>query len=264
MEKLENLRKYLTSLKSAAIAFSGGVDSSFLLKVAHDLLGDKVLAVTVRLHSFPEKDFHETEDFCKKYGIRQIIIDYNELDIAGFSKNPENRCYLCKKAIFTKIKEVAKQEGFLEVCEGSNLSDTGDYRPGMQAISELGIKTPLMHCGFYKEEIRLFSRDMGLACWNKPSAACLSSRFVYGEKITLKKLKMIEAGENLLHNMGFSQLRLRIHGEKLARIEILPDELEKVLSLREKIIQQLKQLGFTYVTLDLQGFRSGSMNEVLK
>ncbi len=262
-KKLENLKEYLRSLGSVAVAYSSGVDSTFLLKVAHDVLGDKAIAITATSSFFPKRESDEASDFCKANGIKQIIVASEELDIPEIRHNPTNRCYLCKKDLFTKIISIAKENGLEYVVEGSNMDDTGDYRPGLKAIAELGIKSPLRECNLYKEEIRTLSKQLALPTWNKPSFACLASRFVYGEEITRQKLQMVEKAEQLLLDLGFTQFRVRIHGENLARIEVLPAELEKLFSLRESIIKTLKDAGFTYITMDLQGYRTGAMNESL-
>jgi len=263
-QKLEELKSYLHSLESVAVAFSGGVDSTFLLKVAHDELKDKAIAVTARSSSFPERELNEAVQFAKTEGITHIIFDSEELDIEGFCKNPTNRCYLCKKELFGKIKEIAQQHNTKFMVEGSNTDDNNDYRPGLTAVKEFGVKSPLYAAGFSKEEIRLLSKEMGLPTWNKQSFACLSSRFVYGEIISKEKLKAVDLSEQLLLDMGFSQVRVRVHGN-LARIEILPDEFSKLLTpnARYNIYSKLKEFGFAYVSLDLLGYRTGSMNEEL-
>jgi uncharacterized protein len=264
-KKLENLKAYLKELGSVAIAFSSGVDSTFLLKVAHEVLGDRVIAVTARSCSFPERELREAKDFCEKESIRHFICDSEELEIEGFSQNPPNRCYLCKRELFEKILAIAKEQGIEYVAEGSNMDDNGDYRPGLIAVKELGIKSPLREAELNKTEIRELSKKLGLPTWEKQSFACLSSRFVYGETITEEKLRMVDRAEQLLLDMGFRQIRVRIH-DRLARIEVMPEEFEKLIEKenRERIVSELKSYGFTYVSMDLSGYRMGSMNETLK
>lgn len=263
-EKYQSLQTYLRELESVAIAFSGGVDSSFLLRVAHDVLGDKAIAVTASSCSFPERELREAKAFCQQYGISHIVCKSEELDIDGFRQNPSNRCYLCKHELFEKIWEIARQHGISAVAEGSNMDDRGDYRPGLVAVKELGVKSPLQQAELTKAEIRALSHELGLSTWNKQSFACLSSRFVYGETISEEKLAMVDKAEQLLLDLGFRQVRVRIH-DTIARIEILPEEFEKLLhnNVYSRIYKSLKDLGFTYVTLDLGGYRTGSMNEVL-
>ena len=261
-EKYSALKNYISSLGSVAVAFSGGVDSTLLLKVSHDVLGDKAVAVTLASDLFPHREMDESKNFCAENNITQIIIHVDELAIEGFAQNPKNRCYLCKKELFTKISAVAEEHNLSYVVEGSNLDDLGDYRPGLKAIDELGVKSPLRFAQLTKSEIRELSHQLGLKTWEKPSFACLASRFVYGETITAEKLIMVGRAENFLLDLGFKQMRVRIHGD-IARIEILPEDFTRIIDLRTKIYDELKQLGFSYVTLDLKGYRTGSMNETL-
>ncbi len=263
-DKQEELEKLLESYKRVAVAFSSGVDSTYLLKMAQKVLGENVIAVTASSCSFPKRELEEAKTFCRENGIRHIVVESEELDIDGFRQNPKNRCYLCKHELFEKIRSIAKENGIETVVEASNTDDDGDYRPGLVAVKELGIESPLRHVGLSKKEIREYSKELGLPTWNKQSFACLSSRFVYGETISEEKLAMVDQAEQLLLDMGFHQLRVRIH-DKLARIEVHPSEFEKIMQEenRTKIFHELKQYGFTYVTLDLQGYRTGSMNETL-
>lgn len=263
--KLQCLQKEIGDLGSLAVAFSGGVDSTFLVKTAHDVLGDQMMAVTARSESFPERELREAEEFCRREGIRHQIVNSEELEIEGFSHNPKNRCYLCKHELFEKILGIAKANGIEYVAEGSNMDDNGDYRPGLTAVAELGVKSPLRDADLDKEEIRRLSKAMGLPTWNKQSFACLSSRFVYGEEITRERLHMVDQAEQLLLDLGFHQVRVRIHGGTIARIEVLPEEFPRLMQeeIRRAVVMSFKSYGFAYVTMDLQGYRSGSMNETL-
>lgn len=262
-EKYEALQNIIRECGSVAIAFSSGVDSSFLLKAAVEAVGvENVLAITASSAVFPKRERNEAEELCRELGVRHIVFKSPELDLPEFRSNPTNRCYICKKALFLKITELAEEKGIHTVCEGSNVDDLGDYRPGLVAIDELGIKSPLREAGLTKEEIRALSKELGLPTWSKKSYACLASRFVYGETIDKEKLHMVEQAEDLLMGLGFGQLRVRIH-DRLARIEVEPEELMKVMEQRELIYSELKKMGFSYVTLDLKGYRMGSMNETI-
>ncbi|MBC5685975.1 ATP-dependent sacrificial sulfur transferase LarE [Roseburia sp. NSJ-9] len=265
-DKYKKLQDYLRDLGSVAVAFSSGVDSTFLLAAAIDTLGkENVMAVTTSSCSFPERELKEAQAFCKERGIRHVITASEELDIDGFRHNPKNRCYLCKHELFEKILAIAGENHLAAVVEGSNMDDNGDYRPGLLAVAELGIKSPLRAAELDKEDIRALSKQMGLPTWDKQSFACLSSRFVYGETISEERLGMVDKAEQLLLDMGFHQVRVRIHGEgqeTMARIEVLPQEIALLVedAKREKIYSYFKEIGFAYVTLDLGGYHMGSMN----
>ncbi|GAB6269136.1 MAG: ATP-dependent sacrificial sulfur transferase LarE [Smithella sp.] len=263
-DALKQLEYNIGEKGSLAVAYSGGVDSTFLLKVAHDVLQDRVIAVTARSSIHPQREFKEAAEFARSAGIKHIIIQSEELEIEGFTDNPPHRCYLCKYELFSKIKEVAGKHGIKHIAEGSNIDDLGDYRPGMKAIKELGIISPLKDAGLGKDVIRKLSKQMRLLTWDKQSFACLASRFPYGEKITQEKLAMVDRAEQCLLSFGFKQVRVRHHGDT-ARIEVAEAERPKFfdLELMDNVYKQFREIGFAYTALDLQGYRTGSMNEVI-
>lgn len=260
MDKLEDLYNYIKNFGKVAVAYSGGVDSAFLLKVCVEALGAKnVIALTANASASPQREIDESGALCQQLGVLQIKFDFDQMSVYGFCDNLVDRCYICKKALFMAMKTIAKTKGIDVIVEGSNLDDNADFRPGHRAIAELDIKSPLRENELSKAEIRLYSRDLELKTWSKPSMACLATRFEYGEKISLEKLKMVDKAETLLVDLGFSQVRVRVH-KNIARIEVLPNEMEKLLLVADKINTQLKALGFDYVTVDLQGYKQGSMN----
>ena len=263
--KLEHLKQYIANLGSLAVGFSGGVDSSLLTAVAHEVLGDRLIAVTGADASVPEREVNEAAAFCKERGIRHIICRVDPLKEEGYRHNSCDRCYFCKRGIFTEVRIIAEKNGIKHMAEGSNMDDIGDYRPGLRAAAELSVKSPLREAGLTKSEIRLISRAMGLPTWSKPAYACLASRFVYGEEITEEKLHMIDQAEQFLIKQGFFEERVRLHGQ-LARIEVPAGDIERLASgkVREAVYKKLKEIGFMFVTIGMQGYRMGSMNATIK
>ena len=258
------LREALGRLGSAVVAFSGGVDSTFLLRVSHDVLGDNAIAVTARLSTVPDREINEAAAYCRALGVRHEILDFDAFAVPGFAENSPDRCYFCKKALFTGIRAFAEANGCAAVLEGSNRDDDGDFRPGRRALRELGILSPLRDAGLSKADIRILSAEMGLPTASKPSFACLATRFPYGECLTPEGIERVGRAEQFLLDLdaGLSQVRVRVHGP-VARIEVPSEDIPAVVAHRDEIVAALKQLGFTYVSLDLSGYRTGSMNKVL-
>ena len=263
ISKLKNLKEKLKKMGSIVIAFSSGVDSTFLVKVAYGVLGKKVIAVTATSSTYPKTEFEEAKRLAKLIGVRHIIINSEETEIDNFKQNPPNRCYYCKKELFSKLKEIAKKENINCVLDGTNYDDLNDYRPGMQAIKELNIISPLKEVKLTKRDIRDLSKEMNLDTWDKPAFACLASRFPYGTEITKERLDKINKAESVIRNLGIKQFRVRYHDE-IARIEVDKRDIQLLLKHSKEIIKRFKELGFIYITLDLEGYRTGSLNEVLK
>jgi uncharacterized protein len=265
-EKFTALKAILQELRSVVIGFSGGVDSSLLLKVAKEQLGnDNVLAVIGISETYPERELAEAMRLAESIGVTYQTTRTEETDVLKFQENPPDRCYYCKTELYTKLEAIKDQIGFSAIIDGTNADDTQEFRPGLRALSEQEVRSPLAEAGLTKLEIRELSRRFGLSTADKPSYACLSSRFPYGTSIDREKLKTVDAAENLLYDLGFRVVRVRYHDERTARIELSAQELIKAMEpeIRDRIVSGLRALGFTYITLDLQGFRSGSMNEVL-
>lgn len=261
--KLSCCRRALKQLGSVAVAFSGGVDSSLLLGLAVETLGaDKVVAATAVSTIFPQHERKTARRVARQLGVELVEIETPQLADATFTSNPTDRCYYCKAQLLSRLKKLAAERELAHVITGSHMEDEGDYRPGARAEKQMGIRQPLKEAGFTKAEIRLVSRRMNLPTWDSPSAACLASRIPYGQEITVEKLSRIERAEEILREMGFVQLRVRDH-DTLARIEVPAERVSAAVEMREQIVEAIKPLGYTYVTLDLQGFRSGSMNETL-
>ena len=263
-EKYEKLKSIIKEMGEIVIGYSGGVDSAFLLKVAKDVLGDKVLGVLATSPTYPSREYKKAEETAKQIGVKIEIIETKETDDLKFKENPINRCYYCKKELFGKIVEIAEVKSFKNMVDGSNADDLKDYRPGMKALKERGIRSPLQEAGLTKSEIRELSKRLNLPTWNKPALACLSSRFPYNVSIDTEKLKMVDEVENYLYDEGFINIRAR-HYDSTVRIEVSPEEINKFFDekTRKRIVQKIKDIGYTYITLDLEGYRQGSMNEVL-
>jgi len=262
VEKAEMLLKWFSDKESVAIAFSGGVDSAVVAKAASVALGEKAIAVTARSSTLPESELEAARKVAGEIGIEHVVVDEDELRDPRFRENPPNRCYFCRSGLVKALRRIAEERGIKHILDGANADDPKGHRPGLQALREGGVRSPLLELGLGKSDVREIAAHFGLSVRDKPSMACLASRIPYGEPITKEKLVMVERAEDYLRGKGFRQLRVRSHSG-IARIEVEKEEIEKALKIKDEITRELKKLGFKYVTLDLEGYRSGSMDEVL-
>lgn len=264
LHKKNKLESLIRDMGSAVVAFSGGVDSALVLAVAHAVLGDKVLAVTARSESLPMRELDEARKLAQTIGVQHLVIHSEEMNSADYRSNPVNRCYFCKSELYAKLRSIADERRLNRVVNGVNLDDMGDYRPGLAAAEEAHIQSPLRDAGFGKKDIRALSRELGLPTWEKPAMACLSSRIPYGQPVTPEKLSMIERAEDFLISRGFRQVRVRHHGD-IARVELPKEDIAKFFEgdLPGRVQSRFKEIGFKYVAVDIEGYRTGSLNETL-